>query len=118
MCSSRDLQLLITVTVLDCHRDSDRCLRVIGCDKREAFAQGSEATKQFILPSLRYGCVRIRPFGRWQFTRIPGFGGLRHRSQSAAAGERGKRLEQLTPIRAFNFFGRAPLTVPGFGFVS
>ena len=60
MCSSRDLQLLITVTVLDCHRDSDRCLRVIGCDKREAFAQGSEATKQSILPSRRYGCIRNR----------------------------------------------------------
>jgi hypothetical protein len=29
------------------------CLAVIACDKREAFAQGSEATKQSIL-SLRY----------------------------------------------------------------
>ena len=32
---------------------------VIACDKREAFAQGSEATKQSILPSLSDGLLRF-----------------------------------------------------------
>src|SRR5690349_6514934 len=31
---------------------------VIACDKRKAFAQGSEATKQSMLPVRRYGLLR------------------------------------------------------------
>jgi hypothetical protein len=32
---------------------------VIACNKREAFVQGSEATKQSILPWSRYGLLRF-----------------------------------------------------------
>src|SRR5467141_1162042 len=35
------------------------CSPVIACDKREAFAQGSEATKQSIPPCRRYGLLRF-----------------------------------------------------------
>jgi hypothetical protein len=32
---------------------------VIACDKREAFAQGSAATKQSMLPRRKYGLLRF-----------------------------------------------------------
>jgi hypothetical protein len=41
-------------------------LPVIACDKREAFAQGSEATKQSILSLPHYGLLR--------YARNDGFG--------------------------------------------
>jgi hypothetical protein len=54
------------------YRPFGKCRRVIACDKRKAFAQGSEATKQSISPHKE----RMDCFAALAMTASPALSGL------------------------------------------